>query len=277
MLQLDFILTYAIGATLAAASARQIEKEDNPFNNRYYIYLLIFLSCLYVPFTIYFLWKFPHWQTMQVAAGHEEIPAWLVILFAATNITQGILGYWISFKLTRKKRYYVVHLNWMAAWIVFWFMLVCGWDGTGWQRLLYDPTMFNGELWAPGKYMGIDYLKSNVFLSLVVMGIFLSPPFIYALITWTREGLRSDASVSPEDTPGAAKTATLVLGTIFGLCLGLAILASLLVMRIGEAFDSMWIGYLSGIPIFLFLSYYILFKRRMPFYIIARQLFIKEP
>jgi hypothetical protein len=277
MLQVDFVLTYAIGATLAAAAARQIEKEDKPFSNRYFVYLIIFLSCLYVPFTIFFLWRFPHWQTMQVAAEHADIPAWLVFIFAATNITQGILGYWISFKLIRKKKYYAAHVNWMVSWLLFWFILVCGWDGTGWQRLLYDPTKFNGRLWTPGTYMGLDYLTSNVFLSILVMGVILGPPFVYALITWIVEGLRSDSSVSKKEIPGTLMVATLTLGTIFVLCLGLGILASMLVIKIGDAFDSMWVGYLSGIPIFFFFSYYLLFRKRMPMYIIARQLFIKEP
>jgi uncharacterized membrane protein (DUF2068 family) len=277
MLQVDFVLTYAIGSTLAAAAARQIEKEGKPFSNRYFVYLVIFLSCLYAPFTIYFLWRFPHWQTMQVAATHADIPAWLVFVFAATNITQGVLGYWVSYRLIMKKKYYASHVNWMTSWLLFWFILVCGWDGTGWQRFLYDPTKFDGRLWTPGTYMGLDYLTSNVFLSIVVMGVILGPPFTYALVTWIREGLRSDSSVPENEVPSALMVTALTLGTIFVVCLGLGILASLLVIRIGDAFDSMWVGYLSGIPIFFFFSYYLLFRKRMPMYIIARQLFIREP
>ena len=277
MVQVDFVWSYALGATLAAASARQLKKDDKPFSNNYCTYTLLFLACLFAPSGMYLLWRFPHWETMQVAATHEDIPAWLVVIFAVTNITQGILGYWITWKLVKKEHLYVAHVNWIIAWTVFWFILICGWDGTGWQRFLYDPTMLNGELWAPGKHMGIDFLTSNVFLSLLVMGVFVAPPITYALVTWIREGAKMDAAIPAGSVPGGVKIAAVSSIIMFAVCPCLALLTSLLVIKIGDAFRNMLLGYLIGIPLISLMSYYLLFKRKMPVYMIAKLLFIREP
>lgn len=277
MVQVDFVWSYAFGATLAAAAARQLKREDKPISNNYGTYLLLFLACLFAPSGLYLLWQFPHWETMQVAAAHDEIPAWLVVIFAVTNITQGILGYWTTWKLIKKDHLYLAHVNWILAWTIFWFILICGWDGTGWQRFLYDPTMFNGELWAPGKHMGLDFLTSNVFLTLAVMGVFIAPPITYALIAWIREGAKLDPKITADSIPGPVKIALVSFLIMFIVCPGLAALASLLVMKIGGAFRNMLVGYLIGIPLFSSMSYYLLFKRRMPVYMIAKLLFIREP
>ncbi len=277
MLQADFILSYAFGATLAAASARQLKKEDTPFSNNYSTFLILFLACFFTPAVFYLLWQFPHWETMHVAAMHEDIPAWLVAVFAITNITQGVLGYWMTWKLVKKDHLYRAHAHWIVAWIIFWFVLICGWDGTGWQRMLYDPTMFNGELWARGKYMGIDFLTSNVSITLIIMGVFIATPFTYALVTWIREGAKLDGSIPAGSVPGGAKIIIVSFIIIGVICPILAVLASLLVIKIGGAFRNMLLGYLFGIPLFSFMLYYLLFKKRMPVYMIAKLLFIREP
>lgn len=276
MVQVDIIWGYAFGATFAAAAARQLEKEEKPFVNRWYVFLLIFLSVFFAPSGLYLLWEHTQWETMQVATTMKDIPAWLVTLFAVTNVTQGILGYWTTLKLVKKGNYYGAHVNWMVAWILFWFVLVCGWDCTGYQRFLYDASMFNGELWAPGKHMGFGFFLSNVWWTLVVMAVFFAPMLIYAFINFTREGAKMDPTIRPEQVPGPFRILVFNFVTQWVVCLGLAILASLSVMGLRDLFGSTLLGYLVGIPAFSIVAYFLLFRRKMPMYYIAKQLFVKE-
>jgi hypothetical protein len=277
MVQVDIVWSYAFGASFAATAARQLAKEPSAFHHRHYTFFMNFLACLFAPSGLYLLWQFPAWETMQVATCREDIPAWLVVLFAITNITQGMLGYWTTFKLIKKGSFYGAHLNWMVSWTVFWFILVCGWDCTGWQRLLYDSSLNHGELWAPGKHMGLTFFTGNVFLTLVGMGVLFAPMLIYAFVNGIREGARSDPAIPPNQVPGPFRILLFTFPTMFGLCLAIAILAAWTVMGFRSLTGQTWLGYLIGLPVFAVFAHQALFRKNRPMYFIARQLFIREP
>jgi hypothetical protein len=278
MVQVDVVWAYAFGAGFAACAARQIEKQEKPFNNKWYTFNLLFLSILFAPSGIYLLWQFVQWETMQVAHTFSDLPAWLVCGFAVTNITQGILGYWVTYKLIKKKNYYGAHVNWMWAWILFWFILVCGWDCTGYQRFLYDASVNNGVLWEPGKLMGITFFwKSHVWWTLVGMAVFFAPMLIHGSVNFIREGAKMDPSISTDEVPGVFRLLICSFGAQWIVCLGLAIIAALMVMGLRNVTGSILLGYLIGVPLFIVLAQLLLFRRGMPMYLIAKQLFIKEP
>lgn len=278
MVQVDIVWSYAFGATFAAAAARQLEREEKPFENRWFVFVLLFLSIFFAPSGLYLLWEHTQWETMQVAARFDDIPAWLVTAFAVTNITQGILGYWTSFRLIKKKKYYAAHANWMVAWAVFWFLLVCGWDCTGWQRFLYDMSVNSGELWAPGRHMGLSFFyASRVWWTLVVMGVCFAPMLLYGYLKFTIQGAKMDPSIKPGEVPGVIPVLVFYFGAQWVVCLGLAILAALVVMGIRELAGSLLAGYLIGVPVFSAAAYFLLFRKKMPMYLIAKQLFVKEP
>jgi len=245
MVQVDVVWSYAFGASFAAAAAHQLKKEDKPFSTKWFVFTLLFLSLLFAPSGIYLLWEHTQWETMQVATCKEDLPAWLVTLFAFTNITQGILGYYVSYKLAKSNKLYASHVNWIVAWIIFWFILVCGWDCTGYQRFLYDMSVNNGELWSPGKHMGISFFyASRVWWTLIVMGCFFAP-----MLVW---------------------------GTQWIACLGLAIIASLIVMQIHNITGNLLISYIVGIALFSILAYFLLFKRNKLFHKLMKQLYLTD-
>jgi hypothetical protein len=277
MVQVDVVWAYAFGATFAAAAGRQLEKEEKSFDNKWYVFILIFLSVFFAPSGLYLLWEHTQWETMQVATTMKDIPAWLVTLFAVTNVTQGILGYWTTLKLVKKKNYYGAHANWMWSWILFWFILVCGWDCTGYQRFLYDMSMFKGELWSPGKHMGVGFFMSNVWWTLVVMAVFFGPMLIHGFIKFTRDGAKMDPSIRPEEVPGPVTILAAYFGVQWVACLGLAIVAALMVMGLKDLTGSTLMGYLIGVPLFIVLAQVLLFRRGMPMQKIAKMLYIKEP
>lgn len=263
MVQVDVVWSYAFGATFAAAASRQLEKEEKPFNNKWYVFVLLFLSIFFAPSGIYLLWQFPQWETMQVATCREDIPAWLVTVFAVTNITQGILGYWAGWKLARKRMFYGVHVNWMVSWVIFWFILACGWDGTGYQRFMYDASVHNGVLWQPGVHMGVSFFyKSNVWWTLVVMAVFFAPMLIYGMIKGVGEWGLIDAKVK-DRVPGPIITLAYFFGLQWVVCLGLAIIATVVVIQLGNVLDHIAWGYLVGLPICAIVYYFLLFRKGM--------------
>ncbi len=278
MVQVDVVWAYAFGAGFAACAARQLEKQEKPFVNRWYVFTLLFLSVWFAPSGLYLLWEFVQWETMQVAKTFTDLPAWLVCGFAVTNVTQGILGYWITFTLIKKKNYYAAHANWMWAWILFWFILVCGWDCTGYQRFLYDMSVNGGVLWEPGRHMGITFFwKSRVWWTLVAMAVFYAPMLIYSVINFITEGAKQDPSLSADEHPNPIVLLIASFGAQWIVCLGLAIVAALMVMGLRGVTGSILLGYLIGVPLFIVLAQLLLFRRGMPMHMIARQLYIREP
>jgi hypothetical protein len=277
MVQVDVVWSYAFGATFAACSARQLQREEKPFHNRWYVFVLIFLAVFFAPSGVYLLWQFPQWETMQVATSRGDIPAWLVAIFGVTNITQGIIGYWTTWRLARKGNYYGAHANWMTAWIIFWFILACGWDGTGYQRFLYDASANGDILWSPGTHMGVSFFyASNVWWTLVVMALFFAPMLILGAVKFTREGAALDPAIKKDEIPGAVKTLLVVFGTQWILCLALAVIAAVAVIQVGRLIGNIAWGYVIGLPIAAAAYYYLLLRRGMPMYRIAKALFIKE-
>jgi len=277
MVQVDIVWSYAFGATLAASAARQLKDEDKPFNNKYFSYILLFLAVLFAPSGVYLLWQFPHWETMQVASSHGDIPSWLVVIFAITNMTQGILGYYITYRFIRKGKFYAAHCNWIVSWVIFWSILVMGWDTLGWQRFLYDPTVNNGILWSPGTHMGIMFLTSNVFMALVAMAIPIGPALAIPIAQWIREGAVEDESIGNELVPGFIKLLMLCLIGAFGITLALAIVNGLLVFTLKDMLGSTVLAYCIGLPLFWITTYFLLLKEGRPLYHYAKLFFIKEP
>src|SRR5689334_23366460 len=154
MVQVDVFWSYGIGSTFAVAACRQLAEHHREgrgqgkkaFDNGYFTNTLLFLSILFAPSGMYLLWAFPSWETMH--AGDRDLPAWLVTGFAITNITQGILGFWLAYRLIVARRVYVAYLTIIAAYFGMFFILVHGLDGTGYQSF-FSATREDFLHWAP--------------------------------------------------------------------------------------------------------------------------------
>ena len=277
MVQVDVIWSYAFGASFAAASARDLYKEEKPFKSDSYSKLLHFLAIFFAPSGLYLLTQHPSWETMQVAQTIADIPAWLMTLFGITNVTQGIAGYYVGYRLARKGNFYGSHVNWMVSWVLFWFVLICGWDTHGWQRFLYDRDMFHGVAWSVGQHMGPLFLLSTVFHDLAVMGLILAPVLWIGIVTRNYVSIRTDRTIARPDKPCIYKIGVYSLGVMFTVCLWLALAASLIVMGIATLSSNVWLGYALGLPISILIGYYFIFPRDGLMFWFARRLFINEP
>ncbi len=298
MVQVDVFWAYSLGATLAAASGRQIKaaaegrlekdpvhpirREDTPFITRYFVKALLFLSLIWAPTGMILLLKHPSWETMQVFSGIVSLGEhpFIVLAFGWTNVALGILGYWVTSRLVTKGRFYAAHFQWLIGYFCMFFILLYGWDGLGYDRFLYDRDMFGGAPWTPGAGIapgaGINFLFSSVAMTLYMDGLFLIPPLYYWFGTWIKEGAERDSSVPREMVPsGIMRSGLLYAGAVFGIALLSAAAAALTVYFIGR-FTGHIASYFIGLPLFALVWYFLLLKKGRPVYSYMKSFFFQE-
>jgi hypothetical protein len=250
MVEVDVFWAYGLGAGFAAAATHQIAlSKDRPsgaagagwqryFSSPYFTVTVLYCALLFGPSGAYLLWAFPDWETMQVARDHASLPAWLVTLFAITNVSQGILGYWVTAKLIRGGRRYAAFLQVGVGYFGMFFILVHGWDGRGYQRFFsadravfqswpHDPS-FGDALGRAGRW-----LTSPVALTLAGMFVIVVV-LLWIMSAWLNEGHRL---VGIQDTPRTTTVVAAVLGFVFAGALGSAVVSSVLIHLLGW-----WIG-----------------------------------
>jgi hypothetical protein len=247
----DVFWAYGIGAGMAVAASRQLRArqafakgEEVPpatpegvrvkhlWQTPYFVGTLLFLALLFAPSGIYLLWEFPSWETMH--AGDRSLPGWLVVTFAITNVTQGLLGFWIVDRLLAHGRTYLAYLQPVIAYFGMFFILVHGWDGQGYQRF-FSETAADFRAW-DGDWT--DWLGSDVALTLYAMGAILIPVLCVLVGRWQVEGYRIGGRFAPSRrAPSAAGAVALMLTSVFAIALPTAIGASLLIH---------WLGPLAG-------------------------------
>jgi hypothetical protein len=242
MVQVDVFWSYALGAGFAVAAGRQVKAQlhaeeglptaaadarPDPWTDPYLVRTLLFCALFFAPSGLYLLWNFPSWETMH--AGDRSLPAWLVTVFAVTNVTQGLLGYLVVKTLIRQGRGYLGYLQLIAGYFAMFFILIYGWDGKGYQRF-FSATQHDFATWH-GNW--VAFLTSDVAITLAVMGVILLPPLLGWMVKWMLEGERLIGL--PERTPFAAigRALALILGSVFVGGLGVAVLCALLINVLG--------------------------------------------
>ena len=238
MVQVDVFWSYGLGASLAVSATRQLHAQrraataqgepaarggprPDRWSDPYLLRTLLFLALVFAPSGAYLLWEFPSWETMH--AGDRDLPAWLVALFAATNVGLGLAGYLVVDALLARGRSYAAYLQIVGAYFAMFFVLIHGWDGQGYQRF-FSPTRGDFLVWN-GDWQA--WLTSPVALTLYAMGAVLVPLLLWM---WTRaliEGRRLDGGAAAG--PGAVRLGAVLLATVFGAGLGLAVVAHLLI------------------------------------------------
>jgi hypothetical protein len=252
MVQVDVFWSYAIGAGFAVAATRQIAAARRSestaagsapnrwarFSTPHRAVTLLYCAVLFAASGIYLLWAFPDWETMQVASDHESLPAWLVTLFAVTNVTQGLLGYWVAERLILAGHRYAAFLQAGLGYFAMFFILVHGWDGRGYQRF-FSADQETFRTWPADPSFGeavdrvVRWLTSPVAMTLAGMSVIVIV-LMWVLFDSLREGYRL-AGVDREPAP--LVIAATLLSAVFGVCLLSAVAASLLIHLLGW-----WIG-----------------------------------
>ncbi|TGM08923.1 hypothetical protein EHQ76_02955 [Leptospira barantonii] len=273
MVQVDVFWAYGLGAGFAMAASRQIKKiqsssdstnsaslkdakaknptEKTPFwKTTYFLINVLFLSLVFGPSGLYLVWQFTNWETMQ--ALDKSMPGWLVTLFGFTNVSQGILAFWIVWKLLEKSKAFLGFLQAMLGYFGMFFILVHGWDGEGYKRFFSATREEYLTNWSWNT--ALSWLTSDVAITLYVMGIIMIPIMIYIMSSWLEEGLEiQEVSLGQETKEGKGSPVQRILfflGSVFIGALGLAIVCSLLIHALGWIFGgalSLGVLYVLGI------------------------------
>jgi hypothetical protein len=260
MVQVDIFWSYSIGAGFAMAASRQLiaEHKENKsegtsaFDSPFFSRALIFLSVVFAPSGICLLWAFTSWETMHVFT-YDTLPAWLVTLFAITNITQGMLGYWITRNLLVRNAKYLAHMQMLIGYFFMFFILVHGWDGTGYQRFFsYQLADFQAWNVSFGLWNTLAWLVSPVALTLYLMGAILIPWMMGLTSKWIIEGIAADDTLEISATEiSQVQVVKQLLLYVFAFGLGMAIVASLLIHLF---------GWLIGLFVFALAAYFIVLR-----------------
>lgn len=226
MVQVDVFWSYGIGAGLGLASAAKgLARPERPaesLSTPAAFHTLLFLAIVFAPSGFVLLWSFPSWETMHV--GSRELPGWLVAIFGVTNITQGLLGFVVARWLASRGNAFGALGQWLLGYFGMFFILVHGWDGTGYQRF-FSPTReaLTGWTWSTAA----QWLTSDVALTLMAMGVVLIPWLIGLSVKWLRASPRA---------PSAAVLALAILAVLIVAVPAFAVVSSLLVRTFG------WLG-----------------------------------
>ena len=269
MVQVDVFWSYAIGAGFAAAASRQLTAAKGEgsgaspsrslLENGHFTAAVIYLAVFFAPSGIGLLWAFPSWETMHV--GDRCLSSWLVLLFAVTNITQGILGFWVTKKLYEAGRDFLASLQMPLGYFAMFFILVHGWDGTGYRRF-FSP---NKEAFLDWKLSNVaHWLVSDVALTLYAMGLVLLPVMFALMSRWIVQGRQT---VAAGEDHGQWRVTTMIARVILGGSLGLAILASLCLR---------WLGGLFGALVFAGLAYVLALRQGAPLRRWLAQMLLRE-
>lgn len=288
MIEVDFFWAYGIGATFAFAAARQIHKEECKwYESKYFTFTVFYLACFFAPSGIYLLWNHVSWETMQVWNAHSDIPALLVVIFAVTNVTDGILAYYICHKCIKKGNYLGAGMQVLIGYFIMFFILSHGWDGTGFSRFFYDRDMYPGSpAWEVGSGDALVFLTSSVGITLYTMGVLILPPMFYFFYKWLSEGIREDESILDEKIPSFAKTSVLMLASVFVVALGFAVVAKFVCdfftlitggPQIINGYPFSILGMAIGLPVLLIPSYFFVMRRGKIGYKFYQLFFIEEP
>lgn len=176
MVQVDVFWSYGLSAGLALAGQQTIRQSKNWYENTAFLFSVLWTACVFAPSGFYLLWTNPGWETMFVARDFTSLPPWLVTLFALTNITQGVLGFYVTASLLRANK--KTSAIWQPIWshLAMFFILIFGWDGTGYRRFFYAGT---GEQWHTGvEFSILDFFSSSIFFALLILGVFFIPTYL---------------------------------------------------------------------------------------------------
>ena len=141
---------------------------------------------------------------------------------------------------------------WMLGYFCMFFILVHGWDGTGYQRFLYSAKDWSGNYvpWTRGSY-SLRWVYSPVAVTLYIMGVIMMPFLFRWMFALMKEGYELSRAEDPEAESPLRLRPNIVL-LVFGYTLGPVIVASLLIH---------WLGWIIGSGIFVVIAYFALIRK----------------
>ena len=161
----------------------------------------------------------------------------------------------------RRNRPYAANLQWVFGYLAMFFILVQGWDGTGYRRFftrsVAEWQAGSDELWVR---MAVKWCVSPVALTLYAMGIIMLPLMFRWMIQGMKEGW-DQAGREEKRSPGAQRRMPgFVLRVVLIEVLGSVIIGHLLIRYSGQLLGSNGLGWIIGLIIWAALLYLLGFR-----------------
>lgn len=270
MVQVDIFWSYGIGAGFAVANTWQLDAQaaagKPAIEHTSFRDALFFLGTFFVPSGAFLIWQFPSWETMHV--GTRDIPGWLVAAFTMTNFTQGVLGYIVAAALLRRRQAFAAYLQWILGYFGMLFVLVHGWDGTGYRRFFSSTRedFLNNWTWATAG----RWLTEDVAISLYTMGVVILPVMFW----WMARDLQRGDAVARTGRAGTAAG-----GSLAGLMLSLflILIPGVLGAAIAASVAIRYLGPIVGTVVFAGVAYVTLLRHGGLFHRHFRSVIHHEP
>eukprot|EP00002_Diphylleia_rotans_P000013 TRINITY_DN10007_c0_g1_i1.p1 TRINITY_DN10007_c0_g1~~TRINITY_DN10007_c0_g1_i1.p1 ORF type:complete len:274 (+),score=52.56 TRINITY_DN10007_c0_g1_i1:47-868(+) len=174
MIQVDIFWSFAFGAFFASCARKQLRHLD-AIVNEYFVFTVVFLSCIFSPSGTYLLHRFPGWETMFVF--NQDIHPVLPTLFTLTNTLCGIIGFQMSAAVIQRGEAYTSFVYCTHAYMAMMAIL-----GGGYDRFLFSGTYAEWVHEIP--YQLADFFSSEVFYTLLFMAPFIFVPMAIAAHQW---------------------------------------------------------------------------------------------
>lgn len=159
MLQIDPFWAYSFGAGFALAAGQELRRRaaarapepvkpsevSEPATptgllarlaDPYLALTTLFTAVVFVPTGTYLLWAHPEWETMHVGTP----PDWLAAAVPLANVLLAVGGYLVTGRLVARGADRAAYLQFVGGYFGFFFVMLYGWDGTGYQRFLSPDT-----------------------------------------------------------------------------------------------------------------------------------------
>lgn len=268
MIQIQAALfwAYATGATFAVSAARQLQwwqrsvheegvRTRSRAANPYLTLTVLFAAVLLVPTGLFMLWQNPSWATMQVAGDHHGVWAGFVLFYAGGTVVAALLGFLVAQSLVLVGAGYWAYLQSVGGHFLLFGVLIHGWDGTGYRRLLTTNRTALRD-WPKDSVVNnlLHFLTSGTFLALLVLGAAVIGTMLITEIGWLMEGWELPGADADRKVPRVLAVAVAAAG-VYGLPFVGALAASALLRLLGWPL---------GLPLFAVLAGLVLLARRSP-------------
>lgn len=130
MLQVDCLITFAIGSSLATAAGDALKVTEHCTQNKFFVFTIVHLSLIVSPLNVYMLWEHTGFETMFYydASMHGIWPA----LNIAASTLSGIAGFLAAWKLVKLNKELTAYTMWTSTYTILIGLMSCHYD-----RFLY--------------------------------------------------------------------------------------------------------------------------------------------
>lgn len=217
MVQIDIPWAFLIGSTLAEADHVELANERSATQSPCFLVGLAFISILFNPSGMYLLWRYPGWETMYWL-DDQHLSALLPAVFLSVLSVMYTLGYILGHrKLRGNQRSSLRRINTIASLAVLAFLAF------NYRRFLF---LGSSQEFSHGPSPNI--VGSTLFRDLGIMGLLLTPTYLFIYGYFQRRGDNISAGQAPAVTkPQAVKIAFIATGMGLGALAGGALLVVL--------------------------------------------------